>query len=24
LLWHYRAPDQEEMNKAMAELGAFE
>jgi len=21
LLWHYRAPDQEEMSKAMAELG---
>jgi len=24
LLWHYRAPDQEEMSKAMAELGVFE
>jgi hypothetical protein len=21
LLWHYRPPDQEEMSKAMAELG---
>lgn len=24
LLWHYRAPDQEEMSKALVELGAFE
>jgi len=24
LLWHYRAPDQEEMAKALAELGAEE